>query len=250
MNFLDHVEQTFEHLTEGSIRRLFRRPIQPAEIGRKLERAMVANQAASVDGPIAPNDYRVTLHPEDLASIADYVSGLTRQFERWITDTARERGLSLIDRVRVQLEADESVPRRAIRVKASIADRPIEGYEEQDAVQRTEVYRVIRETTGAAPMCLQILDGPHREQEFIIRQPVTTIGRAFDNTIVIESSEVSRHHAKIERTRHGLTVVDLNSTNGTHVNGRRVTSHPVSAGDEITLGSVRMALLPFEPSHP
>ncbi len=247
MNLLDRVEQAIEYLMEGSIGRLFRSSVQPAEIGRKLERAMMANQAASVDGPIAPNDYQVTIHPEDLASVADYVTALTRQLETWIMDTARERGLSLIDRVRVQLIADKSVPRRAIRVTAAIADRPLVGREEQDAVQRTEVYRVIRETSGATPIRLQVLNGPHREQEFIIRQPVTTVGRALDNNIVIDSSEVSRHHARIERTNDGLLVVDLKSTNGTRVNGRLVQSHPITAGDEVMLGSMRFAVLPFEP---
>lgn len=246
MNVLDRFEQSFERLLEGSIGRLFRSPIQPAEIGRKLERAMVANQVVAVDRNLVPNDYRVAMHPQDMVLFADYVPALCRQMEGWLTDLAAERGVSLVDRARVQIVGDESVPRRAIHVSAVIADRPGYGQEAQEAVQRTEVYRVIRQTTGMTPLRLRFLDGPNAHEELIIRKPITTIGRALDNDIVLEAGDISRHHARFEVAETQLRLVDLGSTNGTRVNGKIVRAQPVGASDEIAFGTIRARLLPFE----
>src|SRR4051812_12563784 len=148
VNILDRFEQSFERLVEGSVRRLFRSPVQPAEIGRKLERAMVGNQVVSVDGTLVPNDYRVAMHPQDMVSFVDFVSALCRQMENWLGDLADERGFKTIDRIRVQIVGDEAIPRRAIQVTATISDRPELGRTEQEALQRTEIFRVIRETSG------------------------------------------------------------------------------------------------------
>lgn len=246
MNILDRFEQSFERLMEGSIGRLFRSPIQPAEIGRKLERAMTGNQVVSVDATLVPNDYRVAMHPEDMVLFVDYVSALSRQMETWLTELAQERGFSLVDRARVQITGDESVPRRAIQVTAAIADRPEMSRERQEAIQRTEVYRVIRQTSGVPPLRLRFLGGGHRDQEVLIRKPVTTVGRALDNDIVLDSGDVSRHHARFEYVNDGMRLLDLQSTNGTRVNGKRIQSQPVRPGDEVTFGTLSVQVLPFD----
>jgi pSer/pThr/pTyr-binding forkhead associated (FHA) protein len=232
---------------EGSIGRLFRSPIQPAEIGRKLERAMVGNQVVSVDATLVPNDYRVAMHPEDMVLFVDYVSALSRQMESWLTELVHERGFSLVDRMRVQITGDESIPRRAIQVTAAIADRPDLNRERQEALQRTEVYRVIRQTTGVPPLRIRFLGGSQRDREVLIRKPVTTVGRALDNDIVLDSGDVSRHHARFEYANEEMRLLDLQSTNGTRVNGKRIQTHPVRPGDEVTFGTLSVQVLPFDP---
>ncbi len=247
LNILDRFEQSFERLVEGSVGRLFRSPVQPAEIGRKLERAMTSNQVVSVDGTLVPNDYRVAMHPHDMVSFVDFVSALCRQMENWLGDLADERGFKSIDRFRVQIVGDEAIPRRAIQVTATISDRPEMGRTEQEALQQTEVFRVIRETSGMTPVRLRFTSGQQDGLEFIVRKSVTTVGRALDNDIVLESGDVSRHHARVEFADDALRVVDLNSTNGTRVNGRTVRSQAVRTGDEVTFGTLTAQVLPFQP---
>ena len=80
----------------------------------------------------------------------------------------------------------------------------------------------------------------------MLRKAVTTLGRALDNDIVLESSDVSRHHARLEFVDDDLRLVDLDSTNGTRVNGQRVTSRSaVNPGDEISFGTLS-AIMPFQ----
>jgi len=64
----------------------------------------------------------------------------------------------------------------------------------------------------------------------------TTIGRLPDNALVIDSPTVSGHHACVFREGDHFVVEDLASTNGTFVNGKRVTRHALQHGDTIRIG--------------
>jgi sigma-B regulation protein RsbU (phosphoserine phosphatase) len=69
----------------------------------------------------------------------------------------------------------------------------------------------------------------------------TVLGRAADADIRLSDAYSSGHHARILRTSRGWSVEDAGSKNGTLVNGLRIAeSTPLSPGDEITIGSVRM----------
>jgi ABC-type multidrug transport system ATPase subunit len=66
---------------------------------------------------------------------------------------------------------------------------------------------------------------------------VLRIGRAADNEVVVSDLSVSRYHAELRRSvRGGYEIVDLDSHNGTYVNGQRVTSAPVTEADIIGIG--------------
>jgi pSer/pThr/pTyr-binding forkhead associated (FHA) protein len=62
------------------------------------------------------------------------------------------------------------------------------------------------------------------------------IGRSREADIVLQDPNVSRRHAELRRGDEGWQIVDLGSTNGIKVNGRRVDNQPLSPGDEITIG--------------
>lgn len=75
--------------------------------------------------------------------------------------------------------------------------------------------------------------------DFPLRQQVTTIGRAPTCDLVLEYDYMSRLHARLELTASGYTVVDADSTNGTNVNGRRISKMQLlSSGDEISMGEL------------
>jgi len=84
--------------------------------------------------------------------------------------------------------------------------------------------------------------------EFVLEKPHVTLGRATINEIVLlHDAKVSRHHARIDRNETGFTIVDLGSTNGTFVNGKRVLSAALAPGDLVRLGDT---LLRFETGLP
>ena len=71
-----------------------------------------------------------------------------------------------------------------------------------------------------------------------------TVGRAADNDLLLFDPEVSRHHARLEPAGAGWRVVDLDSTNGTWVNGHRVRRAPIAPGDELAFGGARFDVVP------
>lgn len=68
-------------------------------------------------------------------------------------------------------------------------------------------------------------------------EPVVSIGRLPENTISIANMGVSRRHVKIEEdTDHSYVLSDLNSLNGTYVNGKRIKKVVLQSGDKISIG--------------
>ncbi len=79
--------------------------------------------------------------------------------------------------------------------------------------------------------------GPQPNQAYELNKDVITIGRDITNDIVINDPEVSRHHLRFTRTEDGYTLEDLGSTNGTFINGQRMSGfRPMNNGDMIGLG--------------
>ena len=96
--------------------------------------------------------------------------------------------------------------------------------------------------------CLTVLMGPemHGEHLRLRQNRVNTIGKAPDNGIILSDPRVSRHHCQITFNQKGWLIEDLNSTNGTYVNGQKVESKPLDPGDRIELGGFEME---FEVPH-
>ena len=73
-------------------------------------------------------------------------------------------------------------------------------------------------------MLLLVVRAKNESRSFEFDQAAVTIGRADVNDVVLPTAKVSKRHARIELGANGIHLTDLKSTNGTYVNGRRVTS--------------------------
>jgi pSer/pThr/pTyr-binding forkhead associated (FHA) protein len=86
------------------------------------------------------------------------------------------------------------------------------------------------------PITLRVLDGADRGQVFQIRSAPITIGREEGNSIQLNDERISRYHIKIQLDHDDLVLTDLESTNGTKVNGEEVQLRILRHGDMITVG--------------
>jgi hypothetical protein len=198
---------------------------------------MVDRQLVGVDAPIVPNDYAVRLNPDDFAAFESYLPGLSRQLETWLRDAIDRRGFTTLDDIRVTLTSDETVRRRAIEVDAANVDRPPVLTPEPEPVQPTEMFTVIRPNAHPNRLMLKFDDGVGAGMEFVIRKQTVTVGRSLENDLVLQAAEVSRRHARLDLNGGTLLLTDLDSTNGTKVNGRPITSRAIAVGDEISFGN-------------
>lgn len=89
---------------------------------------------------------------------------------------------------------------------------------------------------------LTILNGPQAGHRVPLRAARLVVGRMPDCDVVLDAESISRHHASVSRREDGYYLEDLNSRNGTYLNGRRVrTPTRLSHGDEIRLFETMLA---------
>jgi len=69
-----------------------------------------------------------------------------------------------------------------------------------------------------------------------LERPITSIGRKNDNHIVIKDHHVSRYHAQIRKIKGSYVLMDLESTVGTSINGKKVKQAFLKKGDVISIG--------------
>lgn len=84
-----------------------------------------------------------------------------------------------------------------------------------------------------------LIPDDQRKKTFYLSKNISYIGRSETNDLVTSAKSVSAKHAKIERVSGRHKLVDLNSENGTFVNGRRVEEIYLKDGDEISFDSAR-----------
>ncbi len=93
--------------------------------------------------------------------------------------------------------------------------------------------------SGKPQITLNVLAGPEQGQIFKIARPTTTIGRSNTCEIMITDPLVSRQHCQIVLGMGGISLKDMGSTNGTTLNGNRVTESPLRNQDVISVGGTR-----------
>ena len=87
---------------------------------------------------------------------------------------------------------------------------------------------------------LQITSADGNPQRFSIEKDRLTIGRASDNDLVLEDDIISSHHCQLTRDGEGYTLTDLDSTNGTFLNGQPVKEARLEPGDVVVAGKTAM----------
>ncbi|HPB34538.1 MAG TPA: FHA domain-containing protein [Caldisericia bacterium] len=121
--------------------------------------------------------------------------------------------------------------------------RPSEPYIPEAKVTKKTQETVIEEegVVEGAPAFLIIKSGRKSGATFPLRKKVINMGRDSSNEIVIDDPKSSRQHAKIKLEGDNFVIYDLASSNGTFVNGEKITSVKLNDGDEIKIGDTVFA---------
>jgi hypothetical protein len=212
---LKSFERKLENLVEGAFARVFRGGLSPIEVGRRLSREMDDNRSVDVRGrTVVPNAFQVRISGEDHGRFAEIEDHLCRELADAAREHARDEGYSFLGPVEVELVADGSLHTGSFHLTGRMREGP--------------------SGTGAGSLLL-----PNNER-YVLGDDTIVIGRLPECDITIMDSNVSRRHAEIQPRAETFVLVDLGSTNGTRVNGVRVTERELRDGDELALGNTRM----------
>jgi Protein of unknown function (DUF3662)/FHA domain len=245
MSVLKNLETKIAGLVEGAFGRAFRSELRPVEIARKLAREMEEHKAISVSRVYVPNEYAVYVSPEDRERFADYEDALVKELEGYLLEHARLEKLALLSRPQVVFDTDERLSLGEFGIQARLvkpaADDRAEP--EQGEAGHTMIYSAERLRRHAGPppppaaKALVVSEG----RRLVVGRSGAVIGRSRDCDIVLGDSNVSRRHAEVRPDDDGWTIVDLDSTNGVTVNGRRIRGAvPLRGGERIELGTAKV----------
>lgn len=242
---IGRIEETVSRLLEGTTARLFRVRLQPVQIAKRLIRAMEANQTVSVDRTFAPNSYVVSLGPRDHAEFARFRASLEADLAQAVLAGARERDLVLVAFPRVRLQRAEDLRPGEMRVQCAVVDETGQPVKPEEAAAAPAGHTQILDRSAmqaARPTALRAsLEIQGEGRSYALAGATLTIGRGPDNDVVLDDRRVSRRHAEIRLRLGRHTLYDLGSTNGTFVNGRRVSEVVLSDGDRVILGAATLA---------
>ena len=244
MSFLRNLELKLEGLVEGAFSRAFKTRVQPVELARKLAKEMESYKTVSISRTYVPNEYTVYLSREDRRQFSEYEQALLNELSAHLLEHAARENLALLTRPKVTFETDKRLRMGEFGIQARLVKPASDQAEEasQGDFGATMVYSAARLRQEAAEVdvaqkpltrALLITNG----KRFVIDLPRAVVGRSQRCDYVLSDPNVSRRHFELELRGADWYVVDLDSTNGVSVNGRRVATSQLSPGDEIVVGS-------------
>ena len=264
MGVLQRFERRLEGMVGLAFARIFKGKVHPAEIAKALQRE--ADEQRSVVGEgrvLAPNVYVVRLGETDYGHLGQWSDQLAAELADMVAEHIDDEGYQVFDKVTVRLERDDDLPTGVFEVSSQVAD-PARPPSRQDVAVAAPPHgspsaahpalpplpplrgRVATDTgkqgpsivgrAGSRPGITHVLvvDGPGTRHELTTGRNV--IGRGTEADIRLPDTGVSRKHVDVVLDGGTATVEDLGSTNGTLVNGRRVSRLALADGDVIRIG--------------
>lgn len=264
MGIINRVEHGLAKAVHGAFAKAFKSEVQPVEIASAIRRAMDDRAALLGHGrAMVPNLYTIELSQTDYERLGDYEDDLSDDLVAAAQEHADSQGYQPGGPLEVSLVEGEGLETGVFRVRPATAKRPsapaqplhqnppharpaqrpgqsgrpgpqgptATAVDEQPAARPTPPARA----NAAARPWLDISG-----DRYPLIGSLTTLGRDNSADIVVDDPGVSRRHSEVRVTTDGPHLVtsirDLNSTNGTFVNGERITSQRLHDGDRVTIG--------------
>jgi hypothetical protein len=249
MAVLRSIESKIEGLFEGVFGRAFRTHVQPIELARKLVKEMDDHRNVSVSKVYVPNEYTLYLSPDDRRQFDGYEEALVGELQEYLAEHARRERYALLDAPVVKLTTDGDlavgefgIATRLVAGEGEPSPPPVPELPIEQPAQ-TMIYRAPAPSAPEAPapepvrevVTLTVAGRIHE-----ITKSSVILGRSREADVRVADVNVSRRHAELRQEGAGYWIVDLGSTNGLEVNGKRTDRSRVRDGDRITMGSTEI----------
>ncbi len=238
--------------------------VHPDELARKLVKEMEARRAGRSTGSSVPNRYTVYLCPEDFDRLESRRDEIEVKLERDLAKHVHSKRYEVMGDITVSLVLDPDLKLGHFGLLAQRTG-------EESPVGPTKAMPVVTAAAAAAPAVERaaspgqanlaggtaVIRPAEAEEYGLVRQTIVlkagnqvrefnhgrvVVGRAKDVDFQVDDSNVSRRHAAIYWADGSLMVTDLDSTNGTMVNGYPVTNSVLQPHDVVTIGDCRITV--------
>ena len=231
VGLLDNVEKRLDRIVNGSFSKAFKAQIEPVEIAAALQHELDM-RAKNQDGRvIAPNRFAIELSEEDYNRMASFFAGLQVELSKVITDYCVKQRYAAVDLPELWF---------ALNTNLHVGDVSISS----ESAPRQNVAATVMPASGGESLIPAALTAPevtpHLQstdgRDFPLNQPIIKIGRGNEADIQINDAGISRIHCSIVLGSQ-VIIKDNGSTNGTLVDGKKITEAPLNHGSMIQIGS-------------
>ncbi|MFB9408645.1 MULTISPECIES: FhaA domain-containing protein [Dactylosporangium] len=245
VSVLQRFEKRLEGLVEGAFAKVFKGVVHPVEILNAMQREAEAHKAILAGGrTLVPNRYVIDLSPYDHSRLAPYAAALAQELAQSQAEFIGEQGWTVYGDVIVEIERGDGLDTGMFRVTAEVytgadvapppAPDPYGGYNQQQAGG----YGPPPGGPGGPARNVRLVSGDGRSYPLSIGS--TVIGRGDQANMRLPDVGISRRHARLDFDGAQVVLTDLGSTNGTMVNGQRVSAVALNPGDMIQLGTTTL----------
>ncbi len=244
MGVVQRFEQRLGGLVEGAFAKVFKGEVQPVELAGALRRAADSRRTVvDADRVLTVNSFTIALGDADYRRLHEWSEPLTRELVTMLREHAADEHYSFVGPVTVQLFNDPSITTGTFRVEcamvAGTTDEPLAP--SPGAAKRPAPPGAAAMPGDTAAPARPVAAGNPRllvnGREHRLSKPVTSIGRGRDTDLHVDDPGVSRRHAEIRVTDDDVELLDAGSTNGTLLNGKRVSRARLLDGDTFSVGS-------------
>lgn len=229
MGMLQRFESRLEQAVSGAFAKAFRSAVQPVELAAALQREVDNSaQILSRNRRLVPNTFEIELSAVDFERLQPYSHALSEELIDMLREHADEQHYVFAGPVSIDFsQADDLVTGR-FRVR---------GHATAQVVSHSSAGKPPKPGRAAkAAVSIEVNGSTHP-----LTPPGMVIGRGSEADLRINDPGVSRRHAEFRvtggRGTPTVTVADLGSTNGTLVDGRRITEAPVDDGATVRIGN-------------
>lgn len=220
---VQRIERTLEGAIGDAFARVFGGNLQVSEVQAGLQREAASKVRAEEDGQLSTSDqYTIRLGHADVEHLDEHYREVAKVLTRHLEQFVATQGWSVRRPVSVRLEASEQMRPGQLRISSETSER-VEAAPQPPASHRQNARYVLRLTEGSG-------------RQHQLAHGVTVLGRGDSAQVRLDDSAVSREHCRIWWDGQRAVLQDLGSTNGTSVNGERVSEWQLADGDVISLG--------------
>ena len=213
MGLLDSFEKGLERVVNGAFAKTFKSGLQPVEITAALRRELDTKAAiVSRDRILVPNQFIVHLAPGDHARMTGIGPTLIDELTQLVQTHATAQHYQFAGGISIKLLEDRTMTEGVVQVEST-------------NVKGEVSWKPVVEING---------------QRYPITKSHTVIGRGAEADITVNDSGISRRHVEILWDGKRAQVNDLGSTNGSTLNGVRVTKAALPTDSVISIGRTRI----------